>query len=59
MFSVCRSSFSKDNLVSFVSNLLNGKEHLSKLPEGIKIKKVEAWDKKDYVPPKEDDFDDL
>ena len=59
MYSICRSSFSKENLQDFVSNLLNGKEHLSKLPEGIKIKKVEAWDKKDYVPPKEDDFDDL
>ena len=59
MYSICRSSFSKENLVDFVSRLLNGKEHLSKLPEGIKIKKVEAWDKKDYVPPKEDDVDDL
>ena len=54
MFSVCRSSFSKDNLVSFVSNLLNGKEHLSKLPDGIKIKKVDKWDGKDYVAPKEE-----
>ena len=59
MFSICRSSFSKENLVDFVSNLLNGKEHLSKLPDGIKIKKVDPWDKKDYVPPKEDDVDDL
>jgi hypothetical protein len=50
-------SFSKDNLVDFVSNLLNGKEHLSKLPEGIKIKKVDKWDGKDYVAPKEDDVD--
>jgi hypothetical protein len=57
MFSVCRSSFSKDNLVSFVSNLLNGKEHLSKLPEGIKIKKVDKWDGKDYVAPKEEPDD--
>ena len=55
MYSICRSSFSKENLVSFVSNLLNGKEHLSKLPDGIKIKKVDKWDGKDYVPPKEDD----
>ena len=60
MYSICRSSFSKENLVSFVSNLLNGKEHLSKLPDGIKIKKVDKWDGKDYVPPKEEsDSDDL
>ena len=57
MYSICRSSFSKENLVSFISNLLNGKEHLSKLPDGIKIKKVDKWDGKDYVPPKEDDDD--
>ena len=57
MFSICRSSFSKENLQDFVSNLLNGKEHLSKLPEGIKIKKVDKWDGNDYVPPKEDDDD--
>ncbi len=57
MYSICRMSFSKDNLVDFVSNLLNGKEHLSKLPEGIKIKKVDKWDGKDYVAPKEDDVD--
>jgi protein disulfide-isomerase A6 len=57
MYSICRMSFSKDNLVNFVSNLLNGKEHLSKLPDGIKIKKVEKWDGKDYVPPKEDSDD--
>ena len=57
MYSICRSSFSKENLVDFISNLLNGKEHLSKLPEGIKIKKVDKWDGKDYVPPKEDDDD--
>ena len=57
MYSICRSSFSKDNLISFVSNLLNGKEHLSKLPDGIKIKKVDKWDGKDYVPPKEDSDD--
>ena len=57
MYSICRSSFSKENLVSFVSNLLNGKEHLSKLPDGIKIKKVDKWDGKDYVPPKEEDDD--
>ena len=55
MYSICRSSFSKENLVDFVSNLLNGKEHLSKLPDGIKIKKVDKWDGKDYVPPKEED----
>ena len=59
MYSICRSSFSKENLVEFVSNLLNGKEHLSKLPEGIKIKKVEPWDGNDYVPPKEDDDSEL
>jgi len=57
MYSICRSSFSKENLVSFVSNLLNGKEHLSKLPDGIKIKKVDKWDGKDYGPPKEEDDD--
>ena len=57
MYSICRMSFSKDNLVDFVSNLLNGKEHLSKLPEGIKIKKVDKWDGKDYVAPKEDSDD--
>jgi len=57
MYSICRSSFSKDNLVDFVSNLLNGKEHLSKLPDGIKIKKADKWDGNDYVPPKEDDDD--
>ena len=57
MYSICRSSFSKENLVDFVSNLLNGREHLSKLPEGIKIKKVDKWDGNDYVPPKEDDDD--
>ena len=57
MYSVCRSSFSKDNLNTFISNLLNGKEHLSKLPDGIKIKKVDKWDGKDYVPPKEDPED--
>ena len=57
MYSICRSSFSKENLVDFVSNLLNGKEHLSKLPDGIKIKKVDKWDGKDYVPPKEDSDD--
>ena len=57
MFSICRSSFSKENLADFVSSLLNGKEHLSKLPEGIKIKKVEKWDGNDYVPPKEDSDD--
>ena len=55
MFSICRSSFSKENLVDFVSSLLIGKEHLSKLPDGIKIKKVDKWNGKDYVPPKEDD----
>ena len=55
MYSICRSSFSKENLVDFVSNLLNGKEHLSKLPEGIKIKKADKWDGNDYVPPKEED----
>ena len=55
MFSICRSSFSKENLVDFVSSLLIGKEHLSKLPDGIKIKKIDKWDGKDYVPPKEDD----
>ena len=54
MYSVCRSSFNKENLVSFVSNLLLGKEPLSKLPDGIKVSKVTEWDKKDYVPPKED-----
>ena len=59
MYSVCRSSFTKENLVNFVSNLLNGKEHLSKLPDGIKVKKVDKWDGKDYVPPKEDNDDDL
>ena len=57
MYSICRSSFSKENLVSFVSNLLNGKEPLNKLPDGIKIKKVDSWDGKDYVPPKEDSDD--
>ena len=57
MYSICRSSFSKEHLVDFISNLLNGKEHLSKLPDGIKIKKVDPWDGKDYVPPKEDDDD--
>ena len=57
MYSICRSSFSKENSQDFVSNLLNGKEHLSKLPEGIKIKKVDKWDGNDYVPPKEDDDD--
>ena len=57
MFSICRSSFSKENLVDFVSSLLIGKEHLSKLPDGIKIKKVDKWDGKDYVPPKEEDDD--
>ena len=57
MYSVCRSSFSKEHLVDFISNLLNGKEHLSKLPEGIKIKKVDKWDGKDYVPPKEESDD--
>ena len=57
MFSICRSSFSKENLSDFVSSLLNGKEHLSKLPEGIKIKKVDKWDGNDYVPPKEDNDD--
>ena len=55
MYSICRSSFSKEHLVDFISNLLNGKEHLSKLPENIKIKKVDKWDGKDYVPPKEED----
>ena len=59
MYSICRSSFSKENLIDFVSNLLNGKEHLSKLPDNIKIKKVDKWDGNDYVPPKEDDEDDL
>ncbi len=58
MYSVCRSSFNKDNLANFISNLLLGKEHLNKLPDGIKIKKVDAWDGKDYVPPKEENFDD-
>ena len=57
MYSICRSSFSKEHLVDFISNLLNGKEHLSKLPEGIKIKKVDKWDGKDYVPPKEESDD--
>ena len=57
MYSVCRMSFSKENLANFVSNLLNGKEPLSKLPEGIKIKKVDKWDGKDYVPPKEEPDD--
>ena len=57
MYSISKSSFSKENLVSFVSNLLNGKELLSKLPDGIKIKKVDKWDGKDYVPPKEDSDD--
>ena len=57
MYSICRSSFSKENLGDYISNLLYGKEHLSKLPEGIKIKKVDKWDGKDYVPPKEDDDD--
>jgi len=57
LYSICRSSFSKKNLITFVSNLLNGKEHLSKLPDGIKIKKVDKWDGKDYVPPKENDDD--
>ena len=46
-------------MVGFVSNLLNGKEHLSKLPDGIKVKKVDKWDEKDYVPPKEENDDDL
>ena len=59
MYSICRSSFSKENIVDYISNLLFGKEHLSKLPEGIKIKKVDKWDGKDYVPPKEEDDDDL
>ncbi len=58
MYSVCRSSFNKENLANFISNLLLGKEHLNKLPEGIKIKKVDAWDGKDYVPPKEENLDD-
>ena len=57
LYSICRSSFSKKNLITFVSNLLNGKEHLSKLPDGIKLKKVDKWDGKDYVPPKENDDD--
>ena len=57
MYSICRSSFSKENLGDYISSLLYGKEHLSKLPEGIKIKKVDKWDGKDYVPPKEDDDD--
>ena len=57
LYSICRSSFSKKNLITFVSNLLNGKEHLSKLPDGIKITKVDKWDGKDYVPPKENDDD--
>ena len=55
MYSVCRSSFNKDNLVNYLSNLLLGKEPLNKLPDGIKISKVNEWDKKDYVPPKEED----
>ena len=59
MYSICRSSFNKENLVDFISNLLNGKELLSKLPDGIKIKKVDKWDGKDYVPPKEENDDDL
>ena len=57
MYSICRSSFSAEHLINFVSNLLNGKEHLSKLPEDIKIKTVEKWDGNDYVPPKEDPED--
>ena len=47
MYSVCRSSFNKDNLVNYLSNLLLGKEPLNKLPDGIKISKVNEWDKKD------------
>ena len=53
MYSVCRNSFSKKNLTTFISNLLNGKEHLNNLPDGIKIKKVDKWDGKDYIPSKE------
>ena len=57
MYSVCRNSFSKKNLTTFISNLLNGKEHLNNLPDGIKIKKVDKWDGKDYIPPKEEPED--
>ena len=57
MYAICRSSFSKENLVGFISDLLNGKEQLRKLPDGIKIKKVDKWDGKDYVPPKEENDD--
>jgi protein disulfide-isomerase A6 len=54
MFAIYRSSFSKENLINFESKLLNGKEHLNNLPDGIKIKKVPKWDGKEYIPPKED-----
>jgi hypothetical protein len=54
IFSFGRSSFSKDNLISFVSNLLNGKENLSKLSEGNKNKKVDKWDGKNNIAHKEE-----
>ena len=49
LFATCRSSFNEENLKEFYHNLLAGKEHLSKLPDGIKVKNVEKWDGKDYV----------
>jgi protein disulfide-isomerase A6 len=42
-FSTMRSSFDKDNIKSFVSNLLVGKEALKNLPALPNLKTVEAW----------------
>ena len=54
IFSFGRSSFSKDNLINYEYNWLNGKENLSKLTEGNKNKKVDKLDGKNNIAHKEE-----
>ncbi|MCQ2817503.1 MAG: thioredoxin domain-containing protein [archaeon] len=52
-YAVCRRAFSAENLKDFIVNIFLGKEPLSNLPELKKLKPVEKWNGKDYVPEKQ------
>lgn len=56
-YSICRMSFSKDNIKNYIVNLLSGKEPLQNLSELPQLKKVAEWDKKDAPAPQPENDD--
>jgi protein disulfide-isomerase A6 len=64
MIATMRGSYAKDNVSSFLQDLLIGKGGLSKLDKEFKVKKADKWDGKDAPIIEEepldlDDHDDL